>query len=168
MSSAKWHLIYLGWFCLSLNDTLRLIDTYASVSPTIIGSDNGLSPNRRQVIIWTNAGILSVGSLGINFGEVLLEIQTFSFMKMHLKMSSAKWRPFCLCLNVLKCQLYSVFTALCQGWHLAMHCTTERWCSQRGGGHSLGETAQHGKKGTKDLNKEGMSLETTGCSAFVD
>ena len=24
---------------------------------TIIGSDNGLSPGRRQTIIWTNAGI---------------------------------------------------------------------------------------------------------------
>ena len=30
---------------------------------TIIGSDNGLSPGRRQVIIWTNAGILSIGPL---------------------------------------------------------------------------------------------------------
>ena len=28
--------------------------------------------------------------------------QTFSFMKMPLEMSSAKWRPFCLGLNVLK------------------------------------------------------------------
>ena len=31
---------------------------------TIIGSDNGLSPDRRQAIIWTNAGILLIGSLG--------------------------------------------------------------------------------------------------------
>ena len=28
---------------------------------TIIGSDNGLSPDRRQAIIWTNAGILLIG-----------------------------------------------------------------------------------------------------------
>ena len=28
---------------------------------TIIGSDNGLSPERRQAIIWTNAGILLIG-----------------------------------------------------------------------------------------------------------
>ena len=34
---------------------------------TIIGSDNGLSPGRRQTIIWTNAGILIIGSLGTNF-----------------------------------------------------------------------------------------------------
>ena len=30
----------------------------------IIGSDNGLSPGRRQAIIWTNAGILLIGILG--------------------------------------------------------------------------------------------------------
>ena len=68
---------------------------------TIIGSDNGLSPGRRQAIIWTNAGILLIGPLGTNFSEVLSEIYTFSFKKMHLKMSSAKWRPFFLGLNVL-------------------------------------------------------------------
>ena len=70
--------------------------------PTIIGSDNGLSPDRRQAIIWTNAGILLIAPLGTNFSEILNGIQTFSFKKMHLKMSSAKWRPFCLGLNVLK------------------------------------------------------------------
>ena len=46
---------------------------------TIIGSDNGLSPGRRQAIIWTNAGILSTGPLGTNFSEILIEINTFSF-----------------------------------------------------------------------------------------
>ena len=71
------------------------------VKMTIIGSDNGLSPGRRQAIIWTNAGILLIGPLGTNFIEILIGIQTFSFKKMHLKMSSAKWRPFCLGLNVL-------------------------------------------------------------------
>ena len=68
---------------------------------TIIGSDNGLSPGRRQAIIWTNAGILLIGPLGTNFSEILMAIETFSFKKMHLKKSSAKWRPFCLGLNVL-------------------------------------------------------------------
>ena len=67
---------------------------------TIIGSDNGLSPGRRQAIIWT-IGMLLTGSLGTNFSEILIGIQTFSFKKMHLKMSSAKWRPSCLGLNVL-------------------------------------------------------------------
>ena len=71
------------------------------VKLTIIGSDYGLSPGRRQAIIWTNAGILLIRPLGTNFNEMLIEILTFSFMKMRLKVSSAKWRPFCLGLNVL-------------------------------------------------------------------
>ena len=50
----------------------------------IIGSDNGLSPGRRQAIIWTNARILLIGPLGTDFNEILLEIDTFSFKKMHL------------------------------------------------------------------------------------
>ena len=39
---------------------------------TIIGSDNGLSPGRRQVIIWTNAEILIIAPLGTNFSEILI------------------------------------------------------------------------------------------------
>ena len=68
---------------------------------TIIGQDNGLSPGRHQAIIWTNAGVLLTGPWGTNLSEISIDIQTFSFKKMHLKMSSAKWRPFCLGLNVL-------------------------------------------------------------------
>ena len=52
---------------------------------TIIGSDNGLSPDRRQAIIWTNAGLLLIGSLGTNFSEILIEILAISFKKMRLK-----------------------------------------------------------------------------------
>ena len=68
---------------------------------TIIGSDNGLSPGWRQAIIWTNAGILLIELLGTNFSEIIIKIHMFSFKKMFLKMSSGKWRPFCLSLNVL-------------------------------------------------------------------
>ena len=68
---------------------------------TIIGSDNGLSPDQRQAIIWTNAGLLLIGPLGTNFSEILIEILPFSFKKMRLKVSSAKRRPFCFSLNVL-------------------------------------------------------------------
>ena len=57
---------------------------------TIIGSDYGLAPGRRQAIIWTNTGILSIQTLRTNFNEILSEIHTFSFKKMPLKMSSAK------------------------------------------------------------------------------
>ena len=69
-----------------------------------IASDNGLLPDRRQAIIWINAKILLIGPLGTNFSDILIGIQTFSFRKMHLKTSSAKRRPFCLGLNVLRSQ----------------------------------------------------------------
>ena len=69
---------------------------------TIIGLDNGLSPGRRQAIIWTNVGISLIRTLGTNFSEILGEIHSFSFSKMHLKMSSAKWHLFGLGLNELK------------------------------------------------------------------
>ena len=68
---------------------------------TTIGSDNGLSPGRHQAIIWTNDGILLIRTLGTNFSEILSKIHSFSFKKMHLKMSSAKWRLFSLGLNEL-------------------------------------------------------------------
>ena len=68
---------------------------------TIIGSDNGLSPGRRQAIIWTNAGIFLIGALGTNVSEILITIYTFSLKKIHLKMSSGTRQPSCLSLNVL-------------------------------------------------------------------
>ena len=73
---------------------------------SIIGSDDGLSLGQRQAIIWTKAGILLFLPLGTNFNEMLIEIHTFSVKKMHLKMSSAKWQPFCLSLNVFVWLLY--------------------------------------------------------------
>ena len=96
-----------------------------------IGSDNGLSPGRRQAIIWTNAGILLIGTLGINFSEILIEIDTFSFKKMHLNMSNEeKWRSFCLGLNVLMylCMfvwfwvliLFYILAGI--SWHCWIHC----------------------------------------------
>ena len=84
---------------------------------TIIGSDNGLSPGRRQAIIWTSARILLIGSLGTDFSEILIEIQIFSLKKMHLKMSSAKRWPYCLGLNVLKWHNYSVQLGCGTTWH---------------------------------------------------
>ena len=40
--------------------------------------------------------MLSLGPLGLNSGEILMEIQIFSFKKMRLKMLSAKWQPSCI------------------------------------------------------------------------
>ena len=47
-----------------------------------------------------SAGILLIRTLGTNFSEIVSEIDTFAFKKVYLKMSSAKWRPFCLGLNM--------------------------------------------------------------------
>ena len=56
--------------------------------------------NYLNAYFWTNAAILLIGPFGTNFSETLIEIYRFSFKKMQLKMSSAKWRP-CLGLDVL-------------------------------------------------------------------
>ena len=93
--------------CFSMNENFWILTHWGRVTHlcvsklTSIASDNGLSPGRRQAIIWTNAGILLIGPLETNFSEILSEIHTFSFKKMRFKMSSGKWRPFCLGLNVL-------------------------------------------------------------------
>ena len=84
---------------------------------TIIGSDNGLSPGQRQAIIWTNAGILLIGNLGTNFSEILIDIRIFSFKKKGLNVSSAKWWPFCLGLNVLIVWVVLLFELWCLGVH---------------------------------------------------
>ena len=67
---------------------------------TITGSDNGLWPHQHQAIIWTKAGILITWPLGEKFSEILIEIHTFSYKLMHLKMLSVEWR-----LNVLMVNL---------------------------------------------------------------
>ena len=76
--------------------------TYICVSKlTIIGSNNDLPPGRRQAFIWTNAGKLLIQTKGTNSSEILSGIHIFLFKKMHFKMSSGKWGPCCLGLNVL-------------------------------------------------------------------
>ena len=40
-------------------------------------------------------------SLGTNLSENLIQMQTFLLKEVHLKISSGKWRPFRLDLNVL-------------------------------------------------------------------
>ena len=69
--------------------------THICVGNLTIGPDNGLSPGRRQAIVWTNAGILLSGPWGTNFSEILIDINTFSFKKINLKRSSVKW-PQCV------------------------------------------------------------------------
>ena len=83
---------------------------------TIIGSNKDLSPGQHQAIMGTNVRILLTEPLGINFSEILVRIQTFSFKKMHLKMSSGKWRPSCLGLDVLRKR--EKYTWCCCQWQV--------------------------------------------------
>ena len=85
---------------LTLSFTEAERPVYTSVTYANIVSDNGLSPGRRQAIIWTIAGKLLIGPLVTNFREILIKIDAFLFNKMHLKLSSRKWRSFCVGLSV--------------------------------------------------------------------
>ena len=93
----------------------------------IIGSESGLSPDWCQAIIRNNDGILLFGPLGRNFSEISVEIYSFSFKKMHLKMSG-KWRPSCLGLNVLTTRA-SVATAQVSSCSWVNH--TKGWVTTR-------------------------------------
>ena len=42
-----------------------------------IVSDNGLSPGRCHAIIWTNDGLLLIGTTGTNFSEIVIGVATF-------------------------------------------------------------------------------------------
>ena len=53
----------------------------ASMNRVNIGSDNALSPGRRQPIMSTNTGLLLIGPLGTNLSEILMQILTFSLNK---------------------------------------------------------------------------------------
>ena len=72
--------------CLALLSALCI---YASMNTVSVGSDYSLLSVWCQAITWNNT------DLGTNFSETWTNIQKFSFMKLHRKMSSAKWRPFC-------------------------------------------------------------------------
>ena len=84
-----------------------MCENQARISPMLVAS-GWFRPGSRtlwhgphQAIIWTNDEILLIVPLGTNLSKILIQIHTFSFKKIHLKMSAGKWRIFCLGLNVL-------------------------------------------------------------------
>ena len=77
------HYSTLKWYRQLTHLPFWHIHVYASVNWVSMGSDNGLPP------------MLSIRLLGTNFSEILIKIQNFLFMKILLKISSAKWQPFC-------------------------------------------------------------------------
>ena len=77
------------------------------------------------------------GNLGTNFSEILIKIQNFSFTKMHLKILSAKWQPFCpggdeltkgmsyfALMDALTSVYVSIYEKNGRGWHNSATCHT--------------------------------------------
>ena len=83
-------------------NSLRPSDAFICVGNLIIiGSENSLSPGRRQAIIWTNDGILLIGPLGTNFSEILIEnswgfLQENAFENIICEMAAILWEPQCV------------------------------------------------------------------------
>ena len=107
ISEVLWHSRESNFTLISRATTLynELEDynsTHLPIMPHICVSESGhhcfiywIGAIRHQAIFWTNAGLLLVRPLGTIFSEILIKIRNFSFTKMHLKISSAKWRsPF--------------------------------------------------------------------------
>ena len=95
---------------------------------TIIGSDNGLLPGRRQTIIWTNAGILLIESLRTKFSEILIEI--YAFLIQENAFENIVWRMAATCLgvNVLilgfrlhPCQWQNILARLAGAFQIKRH-----------------------------------------------
>ena len=82
---------------------------------TIIGSDNGLSPGRRQAIIWTNAGILLIRPLGIKLQWNFNRNSNIFIQENALENVVCQMASICLGLNVLtlsvlhECQIVSFY-----------------------------------------------------------
>ena len=65
----------------SINSSPPECRRYVSVNWADIGSGNGLLSVWRQAITWTNAVLLSIGPLVINFSEIWIKIQNFHSWK---------------------------------------------------------------------------------------
>ena len=100
--SARWSKLRYPWLFLLYDSgiwwqQMQLISPlgriYASVNRVSIGSGNVLSPFGSKPLPKPNGGLLSIRLMGTNFNESRIGILSFSFKKMHLKLSSAKWRP---------------------------------------------------------------------------
>ena len=86
--------------CQSYNLKGANLTHWGRVKHICIGSDNGVTPDRRQTIIWISVVILLIGPLGTTLNIILIGIYKFPFKKMCFKMSSRTRRPFCLGVNV--------------------------------------------------------------------
>ena len=56
----------------------------------------------QAMAIWASGGSLQIRNSGTNLSEIQIKIQIFPLTKMQFNMSSAKWGPFCVALNLLR------------------------------------------------------------------
>ena len=68
---------------------------------------------------------LSIGPSVTNFSEIWMEIRNFSFAKMRLKTSPAKWQPFCPGKWVKKWNLMNMFRCTYLTWPI--QCRINPW-----------------------------------------
>ena len=98
-----WNIIYFTLTNIQAYKLSPLLFQYSSINPSPPSATYVhqwirsvlVQTNRRQALIKTNTGLLSIGPLGTNFSETFIKIQIFSFTKMHLTKLSEKWWPFC-------------------------------------------------------------------------
>ena len=81
-------------------------------------------------IIGTNDGKLLIRTLGTHFCEILSGIHIVSFTKMHLKMSSAKLRHFCLGLKVSRYQCDGLLLCYSQWIQIILYHTSHEIISE--------------------------------------
>ena len=82
-----------GWWFVTLSRPLWRHCNVASVTHVMISSGIGLLPNRRQEITQKYAGMLPIEPWE-KINGIWFKLQKF-LSKIHLKMPSAKCRPFC-------------------------------------------------------------------------
>ena len=98
----KYNRLISGWI---MGQNIKHSETracrYTSVNWAVISLGNGLSPVFYQTIAWANVELLSICPVGATWWNLNQSTKLF-FKILHLEMSSARCRPFCLCPNVLE------------------------------------------------------------------
>ena len=117
-------IINISWW--TLLDVLHRVPDINSLTPGALYMHQRIESALVQIMACRLFGakplskpMLSIGPLGTNFSEISIKIQNFSFMKMHLKISCAKWRPFCPGGQTLTYVVHSPAVVICVNLHMS-------------------------------------------------
>ena len=78
--SWPWYWVVWPWWGGRMYRIVNRVTSDVGVPSTyVVGSDNGLPPVQCQATIWTDAGLLSVGTWGAYFSEILMKLKQGSF-----------------------------------------------------------------------------------------